>query len=109
LREVDAKRCDLVRLQDDVAQLGQGRIADRNRDHPGLADAGVIALRKLWRRELRAFDKGRATKPWRRKAGMGPSAWGQRGAPAGDASAEIVDVRPYVEVEWQLKALAGPY
>ena len=109
LREVDAKRCDLVRLQDDVAQLGQGRIADRSKDHPGLGDAGVIALRKLWRRELLAFEQGRATKPWRRKAGMGPSAWGQRGAPAGEASAEIVDVRPHVEVEWQLKALAGPY
>jgi 5,5'-dehydrodivanillate O-demethylase len=109
LREVDAKRCDLVRLQDDVAQLGQGRIADRSKDHPGLADAGVIALRKLWRRELGAFAKGRATKPWQRKPGMGPSAWGQRGAPAGKASAEIVDVRPHVEVEWQLRALAGPY
>jgi 5,5'-dehydrodivanillate O-demethylase len=107
LRDVDAKRCDLVRLQDDIAQLGQGRIADRSKDHPGLADAGVIALRKLWRRELAAFAKGRGTKAWQRRAGMGPSAWGQRGAPAGQASAEIVDVRPHVEVEWQLKALAG--
>jgi 5,5'-dehydrodivanillate O-demethylase oxygenase subunit len=109
LREVDAKRCDLVRLQDDVAQIGQGRIADRSKDHPGLADAGVIALRKLWRRELRALAQGKATKAWRRKEGMGPSAWGQRGAPAGKRAAEIVDIRPHVEVAWQLKALAGPF
>src|SRR5688572_19054287 len=109
MREVDAKRCDLVRLQDDIAQLGQGRIADRSKDHPGLADAGVIALRKLWRRELRAFAQGKATKAWRRKEGTGPSAWGQHGAPAGKREAEIVDIRPHVEVAWQLKALAGPY
>jgi hypothetical protein len=104
---VDARRCDLVRLQDDVAQLGQGRIADRSRDRPGLADAGVIALRKLWRRELSALSQGQETKTWKRCAGMGPSAWGQRGVPAGASEAEIVDVRPHVEVEWQLNALAG--
>ena len=107
LREVDPKRCDLVRLQDDVAQIGQGRIADRSKDHPGLADVGVIALRKLWRRELQAFAQGQETKAWQRKAGMGPSAWGQRGAPAGERKAEILDVRPHVEVDWQLRALAG--
>jgi 5,5'-dehydrodivanillate O-demethylase len=108
LRDVDPKRCDLVRLQDDIAQLGQGRIADRSKDHPGLADVGVIALRKLWRRELSAFAQGKATKNWQRKNGTGPSAWGQRGAPAGECKAELVDVRPHVEVDWQLRALAGP-
>lgn len=107
LREVEPQRCDVVRLQDDIAQLGQGRIADRGKDHPGLADAGVIALRKLWRRELLAFAQGRQTKAWQRRAGIGPSAWGQRGAPAGEGKAEIVDVRPHVEVDWQLQALAG--
>lgn len=116
LREVDPDRCDLVRLQDDIAQVGQGRIADRSRDHPGRADVGVIALRKLWRRELHALSQGRPTKRWRRRPGLGPSAWGLAGAPARmpatpeEASAnraEIVDVRPYVEVEIQLRALAG--
>jgi 5,5'-dehydrodivanillate O-demethylase len=107
LNDVDRKRCDIVRLQDDIAQLGQQRIADRSKDHPGLADVGVIALRKLWRRELQALAKGRSTKAWRRRAGAGPSAWGQRGAPAGEREAEIVDVRPYVEVDVQLKALGG--
>ena len=55
-----SERCDLVRLQDDVAQVGQGRIADRSKDHPGRADVGVIALRKLWRRELSALREGQA-------------------------------------------------
>jgi 5,5'-dehydrodivanillate O-demethylase oxygenase subunit len=96
-----------VRLQDDVAQIGQGRIADRSKDHPGLADVGVIALRKLWRRELLAFAQGKETKTWQRKTGMGPSAWGQRGVLAGERKAQIVDVRPHVEVDWQLRALAG--
>jgi 5,5'-dehydrodivanillate O-demethylase oxygenase subunit len=116
IAEVDAARCDIVRLQDDVAQLGQGRIVDRGKDRPGLADVGVIALRKLWRRELFALSQGRATKHWTRKPGLGPSAWGLAGAPARmpatpeEASrnrAEVVDVRPFVEVDAQLKALGG--
>jgi 5,5'-dehydrodivanillate O-demethylase len=117
LREVDPDRCDLVRLQDDIAQVGQGRIVDRTKDHPGRADVGVIALRKLWRRELSALSQGRPTKHWTRPPGLGPSAWGLAGAPARvpaspeEASgnrAEIVDVRPCVEVEVQLRALGGP-
>ncbi len=107
LREVDRKRCDFVRLQDDIAQVGQGRIVDRSKDHPGLADVGVIALRKLWRRELFAFAQGRETKTWTRRPGLAPSAWGLRGTPASAGKAEIVDVRPYVEIEVQLKALGG--
>ena len=107
LMDVDRKRCDIVRLQDDIAQIGQQRIADRSKDHPGLADVGVIALRKLWRRELNALAKGKPTKSWKRRSGLGPSAWGQRGAPAGERAAQIVDVRPYIEVDVQLKALGG--
>lgn len=107
LAEVDQKRCDFVRLQDDIAQVGQGRIVDRSKDHPGLADVGVIALRKLWRRELLALAQGRETKAWKRRPGLGPSAWGLRGTPASEGKAEIVDVRPYVEIEVQLRALGG--
>jgi 5,5'-dehydrodivanillate O-demethylase oxygenase subunit len=115
VREVDPKRCDIVRLQDDIAQCGQGRIAERSKDHPGLADVGVIALRKLWRRELLAVAQGTPTKSWKRPAGLGPSAWGLSGTaaqvptadrPAG-TPAEIVDVRPYVEIEEQLRALGA--
>lgn len=116
IRDVDQKRCDIVRLQDDVAQIGQRRIVDRSKDHPGLADVGVIALRKLWRRELAALAEGRQTKAWKRRPGMGPSAWGLGGTPArmpatpaeaAQCKAEIVDVRPYVEIDVQLRALGG--
>lgn len=116
LREVDPNRCDMVRLQDDIAQVGQGRIVDRTKDHPGLADVGVITLRKLWRRELFAWSQGRPIKNWTRKPGLGPSAWGLAGDPAripatpeeaSENRAEVVDVRPYVEVEVQLKVLGG--
>ena len=37
LRDVDTSRVDLVRLQDDIAQVGQGRIADREAERPGAA------------------------------------------------------------------------
>lgn len=115
IAEVDKDRCDMVRLQDDIAQVGQTRIVDRAKERPGRADVGVILLRKLWKRELLALAQGRPTKDWRRPKGMGPSAWGLMGAPArlpatpeeaGEHRAEVVDVRPYVEVKAQLDALA---
>jgi 5,5'-dehydrodivanillate O-demethylase len=73
------KRCDLVRLQDDIAQIGQGRIADRSKDRPVLPMSGVIALRKLWQRELQAFaqgegDQGLAAQRRHGSFGVGP-AW----------------------------------
>ena len=112
LRHVDAARVDLVRLQDDVAQIGQGRIADRSREHLGRGDVGVIAIRKLWHRELTALRGGRALKEWRRTPDVIPSAWDLAGtrvssSPNGAAEgvAEIVDVRPYVEIDVQLRAL----
>lgn len=116
LKDVAAARCDIVRLQDDIAQVGQQRIVDRSKDRPGRADVGVIALRSLWKRELLAFAQGRATKQWKRPPGLGPSAWGLTGAPAripatpeeaSENRAEVVDVRPFIEVEEQLRALGG--
>ena len=52
LADVDRDKVDLVRLQDDIAQVGQGRVAPRSLDRIGRADIGVIAIRKLWSREL---------------------------------------------------------
>jgi len=54
-----------VNLQDFVAQAGQGIIADREHERLGRADKGVILLRKIWTRELRALDEGRPLKQWR--------------------------------------------
>jgi len=113
LRDVNPKRCDMVRLQDNIAQVGQRRIADRSLDHPGVADVGVIALRKLWRRELSAFAEGRPTRAWKRTAGLTPSVWGRGGTPANtgaqsaESAAQIVDVRPFVEIDVQMRVLGA--
>ena len=116
MRDVDKKKVDLVRLQDDVAQVGQGLIAERDGERLGRADIGVIAIRRLWARELALFLDGRPTKNWKRDAAIVPRAWGLAGNPAriggegtgGDKLAEVIDVRPHVEIAVQLKALHAP-
>jgi 5,5'-dehydrodivanillate O-demethylase oxygenase subunit len=113
MRDVDKKKVDLVRLQDDVAQVGQGLIVGREGERLGRADIGVIAIRRLWEREMAAFLAGRPTKKWRRDASIVPRAWGLAGNPAriggegtgGASVAEVIDVRPHVEIAVQLKAL----
>jgi len=64
LADVDPARTDLVRLQDDVAQVAQGRIADRTRERLGRGDRGVLLIRALWDRELRALAAGRPLEQW---------------------------------------------
>jgi 5,5'-dehydrodivanillate O-demethylase len=54
----------LVHAQDYVAQVGQGAIAERNNEHLGRSDTGVILFRKIWERELRALADGRPLKKW---------------------------------------------
>ena len=115
MASIDKSTVDLVRLQDDVAQIGQGVIADREAEHLGRADIGISAIRRLWRRELAAFLDGRPTKKWRRDASIVPRAWGLAGNPAriggeglSDSAAQVLDVRPKVEVAAQLKALHAP-
>jgi 5,5'-dehydrodivanillate O-demethylase len=46
--------------------MGQGPIADRENDHLGQSDVGVILIRKLWREELRALANGKPLRQWRR-------------------------------------------
>ncbi len=55
-------------IGDDVTQLGQGAIADRQHERLGASDAGVILLRNLWRRELRALAEGRPLTEWKELA-----------------------------------------
>jgi 5,5'-dehydrodivanillate O-demethylase len=112
LRDVDRNRVDLVRLQDDIAQVGQGPIEEPASERLGRADVGVIAIRKIWARETEAMSQGRAVKEWRRDASIRPSAWGIAGSlPLGEgdgaARASLVDVRPFVEIDMQLRALHG--
>jgi 5,5'-dehydrodivanillate O-demethylase len=53
-------------MQDSVAQVGQGRIVNRDNDHLGRSDIGVILLRKLWRQELQALAEGLPMREWTR-------------------------------------------
>jgi len=55
----------LVMIEDEVAQAGQGRIFDGSAEHLGRTDVGIIHMRKIWARELRALAEGRPLKQWR--------------------------------------------
>ena len=117
MKDVDTERVDLIRLQDDIAQIGQGRIADRTAERLGRGDVGVIMIRRLWTREMQAMADGRPLKNWTRTPDIVPEAWGLRGTPAigpanGGATddapaAPLVDVRPYVEIDGLLELLGG--
>jgi 5,5'-dehydrodivanillate O-demethylase len=111
LRDVDTSRVDLVRLQDDIAQVGQGRVADREAERPGRADTGVIAIRRVWNRELSAMADSRPLKDWTRNPSIVPKAWGLTGATrntSGEApNTALVDIRPQIEIDLQLAALHG--
>jgi 5,5'-dehydrodivanillate O-demethylase len=63
-----APRPDIVNVQDNVIQEGQGAIADRTHERLGRTDAPVILVRKLWARELRALAEGRPLTQWTRPA-----------------------------------------
>ena len=60
----------LVAAQDYVAQVGQGAIVDRSQERLGKSDAGIIFLRKLFRRELDAIEKGLRGKNWKPRSGL---------------------------------------
>lgn len=58
-------RQDLIYIQDNVTQIGQGLIADREHEHLGTADSAVILLRKIWRRELQRLATNESLKDWK--------------------------------------------
>ncbi|HZT07410.1 MAG TPA: Rieske 2Fe-2S domain-containing protein [Chloroflexota bacterium] len=51
-------------IGDEVTQVGQGVIADRQQERLGSSDAALIVFRRLWQRELRALAEGRPLKQW---------------------------------------------
>lgn len=55
---------DSSSVQDAVTMVGQDAIAHRELEHLGRSDVGVIFLRDLYRRELRALAEGRPLKQW---------------------------------------------
>jgi 5,5'-dehydrodivanillate O-demethylase len=60
-----ADNYELTRIEDYVAQVGQGAIADHNQFHLGRNDTVVILFRKIWERELRALAEGKPMKLWK--------------------------------------------
>ena len=64
LADLDPDRVHIIFLQDDIAQAGCGTIHERPPEHLGRSDIGVIAVRKLWLRELRAFANGEPLTGW---------------------------------------------
>jgi 5,5'-dehydrodivanillate O-demethylase len=51
---------DLVNIEDHVAQVGMGRLADRTHERLAESDKGVVQLRRMWRTSLDAFADGEA-------------------------------------------------
>jgi 5,5'-dehydrodivanillate O-demethylase len=76
-KEVDQRvsSATLFSVEDYLMQVGQGAL-DRSQDRLGRIDVGVLLLRKIWQRELRAMAEGRPIKQWR-IAGkiMSPVGW----------------------------------
>jgi 5,5'-dehydrodivanillate O-demethylase len=70
MRYQTRNKITLVNAQDYVAQVGQGTIVDRKMEHLGRSDVGVIVLRKIWERELRALAEGQPLKNWSRPDDM---------------------------------------
>ncbi|HEX9880851.1 MAG TPA: Rieske 2Fe-2S domain-containing protein [Candidatus Binatia bacterium] len=54
-----------VNVQDYVAQMGQGAIADTDSERLGRSDAAIILLRKIFARELRALASHKPLKQWK--------------------------------------------
>jgi 5,5'-dehydrodivanillate O-demethylase len=66
VQDLDPNYRGLFTVQDSVALVGQGRIVDRSKEWLGQSDKGIILLRRLWERELRALGEGLPLKAWRR-------------------------------------------
>jgi 5,5'-dehydrodivanillate O-demethylase len=66
LAYADVRHEELVVIQDIAVQAGQGRITDREHEHLGRSDRGLILWRHILARELRLIAEGRPHKKWTR-------------------------------------------
>lgn len=62
----DDRIIQLTSAQDYVAAVGQGAIADRSRERLGKSDQGIVALRRIFWREMDALVAGQPVKRWKR-------------------------------------------
>jgi 5,5'-dehydrodivanillate O-demethylase oxygenase subunit len=66
LAYADVRHPELVIVQDIAVQAGQGKIANREHEHLGRSDRGIILWRHILARELRLIADGRPPKKWQR-------------------------------------------
>ena len=66
VQDIDPDYAGLFVVQDNVALAGQGQIVDRSKDRLGQSDKGIIFVRGLWERELKALAEGTPPKRWTR-------------------------------------------
>jgi 5,5'-dehydrodivanillate O-demethylase len=57
-------------VEDYVSLVCQGPIADRANERLSQADIGVVFIRKIWERELRALAEGLPLKQWTTPPGL---------------------------------------
>jgi 5,5'-dehydrodivanillate O-demethylase len=55
---------DMTRIQDRIALMGQGVIADRSQENLGEADVAIKLLRSIWTREMTAIRDAKPVKVW---------------------------------------------
>lgn len=65
IEDVDKGRVNMIFLQDDVAQMGVGRVSERPLEHLGRSDSAVTVQRRLWVRELTKSARGEPLTVWR--------------------------------------------
>ena len=54
----------LLLLEDALTQGGQGQMVDRNMEMLGRTDVGIVAMRRVFDREMRAVADGKPTTAW---------------------------------------------
>jgi hypothetical protein len=84
------ERPDIVNIQDHASQVGQGLIADRQAEHLGRGDAGIVLLRRVWSRELRALAEGKPLKQWERTARVQAMSGGLPAEPGQGITADAI-------------------
>lgn len=68
--DVGISATGLLDAQDYVTQVGQGTVVDRTQEWLGRSDEGPILMRKIFRREINAMQKGLPIKVWQHKSGF---------------------------------------
>jgi hypothetical protein len=58
------ERSNIVWIQDYATQVGQGPLELRKLEWLGRSDRALILIRKIWERELQAFEDGKPLKQW---------------------------------------------